>query len=759
MQKLRLSNNQLTAIKNLENLTNLRELNLTYNRLTKIENLEGLKNLRLLNLFNNWLTGIRNLESLTNLQNLDLSYNQLAEIKNLECLKNLCWLNLYNNRITEIKNLESLESLEVLHLGGNPITEVNQLNSLVNSPALKELYLYGIKKNNLHIPIENFGKHYTDNSLPLLKAYFESIKKGASYSQEVPIILVGNSTAGKTSLLYFIKERIFPPPQDHSTHGIEPDLWQPAQSVLENFENTNSLKDVQFYFWDFGGQEYYHATHRLFFSKDAVYVLVWDKATNKQGVEKLPIRLLRLNGTVEEVEQPVELFPYTYWLDTIRFFAPDKHRAPIIIVQNKLDTAGHIKDRLSNTLFDQFGITDAFHLSVKEANSTQPGGTPYRDFEYFVGHLLSIVKGHVMEMARETHWESAKNLLNQHKDDRVWTLHELLNNLRTLDPDIRENNMASYTNSLCSNGFMFYYPEVEELKNCIFINPAWVTETIYAILDEEVRENGGEFDRKQVETKSGQQHAGAFIALMKKFELIFENPETGLFIAPQYLPAQLSDVISGRKEWNRLRVRFKDFVTPDYYVRFPDFMPRSIMLRFLAAYGAKAIGQNYWKNGIAFMLEGRESTVLYEAASKCIKIFVEVADEYVQRLILDTLLQLTENKDTLEIALDKDNFVQYSELKKYYRNNEVAAVSGKLISTVPLRHFAEDIETVKKTGGINRYSITKQVKIFVSYAHEDEAMKELLLKTHLKAIQNNYDEGLLAWTDAGIKPELIGTTK
>jgi hypothetical protein len=46
----------------------------------------------------------------------------------------------------------------------------------------------------------------------------------------------------------------------------------------------------------------------------------------------------------------------------------------------------------------------------------------------------------------------------------------------------------------------------------------------------------------------------------------------------------------------------------------------------------------------------------------------------------------------------------------------------------------------------------KPIRIFISYAHEDEKIRKLLVETHLKAIKNNYDETLEISTDSSIKP-------
>jgi len=136
----------------------------------------------------------------------------------------------------------------------------------------------------------------------------------------VPVILVGNTTVGKTSLRYYLKKKTFPPSKDFSTHGIEPDLWQPNKAQWPTPVQHAGFTDAQIYFWDFGGQEYYHATHRLFFSQEAIYVLVWDKATNKQGTRPVPVLLKSADDKTKEEVLPVEFFPYHYWLNNIRFY-------------------------------------------------------------------------------------------------------------------------------------------------------------------------------------------------------------------------------------------------------------------------------------------------------------------------------------------------------------------------------------------------------------------------------------------------------
>ena len=109
------------------------------------------------------------------------------------------------------------------------------------------------------------------------------------------VIFVGMAMVGKTSMIKRLiegKDAIVPT-KDERTVGVDIYDWEPKND--KRFENIDSRIvfqdkelaeacgdiDVKFSVWDFAGQHVYHATHELFFSSRALYVLVWDMgATN-----------------------------------------------------------------------------------------------------------------------------------------------------------------------------------------------------------------------------------------------------------------------------------------------------------------------------------------------------------------------------------------------------------------------------------------------------------------------------------------------
>jgi len=224
--------------------------------------------------------GARALASLANLTVLRLGGNEIGDegARALGSLASLLSLDLSNNAITQLRSLASLPRLEVLHAFGNPVAG---------------------------IPQELLRAEY-DNSLPALTAYFHELDKGSEPNDVVKILLVGNGCVGKTTLAYSLAHGHAPPaPIEERTHGI----------VLQRVPlELPSGARVDAHLWDFGGQELYHATHRLFFHGKAIYLLLWAEES-----DEVP----------EEARHPV-----SYWLDMIRHLAAD---APVLLVKNQID--------------------------------------------------------------------------------------------------------------------------------------------------------------------------------------------------------------------------------------------------------------------------------------------------------------------------------------------------------------------------------------------------------------------------------------
>mmetsp|Transcript_20415 Transcript_20415/g.58580 ORF Transcript_20415/g.58580 Transcript_20415/m.58580 type:complete len:1543 (+) Transcript_20415:321-4949(+) len=119
------------------------------------------------------------------------------------------------------------------------------------------------------------------------------------------LVFVGQSRSGKTTAMNRLKCGLFAeiPKKEESTIGISIDSWNPAEDFAKyaipgaNKLDTSIVKedelsdtadaDIRFSLFDFAGQDHYHATHSIFFSPSALYVLVWNMGADNSAIQKV----------------------------------------------------------------------------------------------------------------------------------------------------------------------------------------------------------------------------------------------------------------------------------------------------------------------------------------------------------------------------------------------------------------------------------------------------------------------------------------
>ncbi|MFX1365448.1 MAG: TIR domain-containing protein [Promethearchaeota archaeon] len=109
------------------------------------------------------ISEIKGLDNLVNLRYLNLNKNQITEIKGLDNLRILETLSLENNNISEIKGLDNLNLLQHLLLNGNNITEIKGLGNL---SSLKRIEL---QDNPVRASAKEMFGRYWSNPQPMVK--------------------------------------------------------------------------------------------------------------------------------------------------------------------------------------------------------------------------------------------------------------------------------------------------------------------------------------------------------------------------------------------------------------------------------------------------------------------------------------------------------------------------------------------------------------------------------------------------------------
>ena len=422
LTKLFLSSNQISDISPLTKLISLTELYLNSNKINDISIIRNLKLLRLLDLRSNRIESITALENLTSLTHLHLEANEISEISILKNLTKLTQLNLRHNQIITIDALKKLKFLTHLYLSDNQIKALPKWILNLN---------LAIKWNNggqgvsvIANPIETPSPHIIRQGNTAIKNFFESQQK--QNLNKVKVLLVGDSGVGKTSLASALRGLSVESKQK-KTWGIDINNWE--------------QDDVCINLWDFSGKESLLPTHRLFFSKRSLYILVLD------------------NRKLRNEER---------WLKRIENFAED---ASILIVLNKFDEAASYDLERDYLLQRYKGLRGIYPVSTLQnigINVLQRGLMTACQHTPSFKHPLSLSDFHIKEVLekQQQHYTPYKTYVNicekkglkdlKQQQDLLHLLHDL--------------------------GHSIYFNERENNDHFIF-EPQWLVNSLYKIIN------------------------------------------------------------------------------------------------------------------------------------------------------------------------------------------------------------------------------------------------------------------------------------
>ncbi len=453
--------------------------------------------------------------------------------------------------------------------------------------------------------------------------------------------------------MQYLTKRIYPPKK--STHGINLITWQPKE---DEFDFTASI-------WDFGGQEYYHATHRLFLTNNAFYLLLWDKNKNQTAI--LPTDIYTQKGILEN--KKLQHFHYEYWLKVIRKqFAPN---AEIITVQNKTDISG--SEIIAQQTIDNYNIKGQYQISIEEtAKGIKKQKRKYTDFEEDLkDYITDFIKSKAPEGEEagkiQRYIDNIRKAIRNDWNEDYLSFENFTQKAKEVakngGDEIDDFSIEVALKYLHDTGILLYYGYEATMQNSIlqkyvFIDPNYVTGTIYKILDENfVQKNGGKFDFEHVKNKvNTEKEAELFVALMQSpnFELIFTYD--GFYYASQFLP-EINTVIDYQK--NSLDFAFS--------LRFPNFFSASFITRFISRYGIQAKNNAFCCTGIILKHDNIDFYISTEIDNE--QITVKTTEEGKKhafvRKIYDIFLEFAYSDKNIEVSLDNKEFAPLSHIERY----------------------------------------------------------------------------------------------
>ncbi|WP_159789529.1 COR domain-containing protein [Sodalinema gerasimenkoae] len=476
-------------------------------------------------------------------------------------LQNLSRLDLSENQFGSLPpEIAQLQNLSRLDLRGNQLSSLPEY--LQDFPKLKTLDLRG---NPLPIPPEILGPREFWQSLgdcqTILQFYFNS-QRESKRLYEAKLILVGDGTAGKTSLANKLKTPDYKLPSPNEwewTRGIDILPWE-IQHPNDHPYRVN--------IWDFGGQHIYHTTHQFFLSERSVYVLVHD---NRKGQTD-----------------------FQYWLESIQLLG---RGSPIIIVKNeKDDCPAHLDE-------SAFQIPEGVpNLTVRSTNLKTD-----QDFDKVraaIEHSLCRDLQHIGEPL-PVHWAKMRAVLENLSGSRNYLENSEYLQLCEENGFGDKKEMSAASQFFHDLGICLHFQRETLLNRLIILNPTWATDAIYKIFDDKtVEKNCGRFDKQTLETLWNQgdtaEKRPELLELMKKFELCYEIPDKrGSYMVPTLLASNPPEY-----EWDS-----HDNLILQYYY---PFKPKKLFPSFIVDRHERIEQQTLvWRHGVV-LTDGRTRAEVIE---------------------------------------------------------------------------------------------------------------------------------------------------
>lgn len=589
------------------------------------------------------------------LQLLDLGKNRLAELILPPGFSSLAHLYLAENRLERLvleqedpgdpaqDRHSPLPALETLHLGGNRLVRVPE--NIVCSSRLTALYLGGNRPRN--IPWIFLGTHgsgfleTTDNCLEKARIWFTDLgEHPGEENRAVKLMLLGNSNVGKTTLACSMRHGHCG--HDHpTTHGI----------LLDTLERDGITYNI----WDFGGQEVYHGTHRLFIASPALQVIVFDRETEEHARQ---CRLVpdRCRPDAEQTRpQPIQ-----YWYETAKKLSPDSRF--FLVRNNKGEQVEEDRETW------EYGRNRA-RFVVLNARS----GEDVDDLLYFLRKEAAKLPDFGMTMPRS--WlrvrqffidnlqaESPRKLIGMEEFVRLCRQHRVM-----------EEAMGLLLDYLHHNGYLYYHKE--KLGDTIIADQRWALEAIYKPYDrtprhyQEFRDLEGKIRVYRLFDVFGDGYAEEekwlFLEFMASCGLCFllnDNPGraekklSDIYVFPEFLPADRPEEVT--RFWE---TRAREVVVFRYRLKWINYF---VIQSFITALGRKTETENIWRSGIHVATADGWFRVELDEEQKALFLHIEqsAAPGWIDSILEE--LDLDHSGQGWEISLDGAPFQPYGREQK-----------------------------------------------------------------------------------------------
>ncbi len=655
------------------------------------------------------LTKIPNsVQSLSNLEVIDVGNNRIEKVPEwIGNLKKLKIIGLDGNLLKKLpKQITHLSQLEIIYLSNNDLEELPEglQNLPISSIKLDDNPRLGLPASILERP-----------SQEILRYYFESRKEDGQPLLELKLLLVGRGKAGKTTIIKRLAD----------------------EKINENESETHSISirelmlecpkgQVRTRAWDFGGQEILHSTHQFFLTERSLYLLVLEPRTGlAQRDAEYWLKLIESQGGGSPVIVALNWSHGRNWkIDEIKL----KRKFSFIV------------DFISTDAVQGIGMDNLYESIIKTVQKKIP------DVWLPFPKRWRAIKDEVASMS--------SNFLTYNE---YIILCEKFGENR---PDAQVD-LAGILHAL---GLALYFGKDPRLHDTRVLNPGWVTGGVYAVIRSEyVEKKHGQlslYDMRQVLKEAENKKIIAVVdyppethkfilELMRAFQLCYSSEEQNgkpiKYLVPALLP-EFEPVMSA--QWNKASIRLR--------YRY-NILPPELLSRFIVQTHALSEGAPHWRHGVVLKHADAQALIIDESDRS--ELQVSILSKYDEtRSVLVAIVRREleilhasmkiQPIEELELTGESEHWISVRSLREVEEPNILKQrlpiqpegtaevnVSEELDKLIPSEARAIDRNESKKPF---------PVRLFVSYAHEDERQLKRL-DSILDVLEQQH--GLSSWKD------------
>lgn len=592
------------------------------------------------------------LRKFSRLYKVSLIRNNINDIFTLENIRQLQDIDLSNNKIDDISVFNELRFVKKINLAQNNITK---LPDWITTLPQEIVYSDWPEYNTINVggnPLTNPPPEIIKQGREAMRAYFRSFEKDESVTlHEAKVLLVGDDKSGKTSLLKRLQGLPFDE-HESQTHGIN---VQPLLgSEIAGFANSD--EDCRLHFWDFGGQEIMHASHRLFMSSRSLYILVLD---SRDDTGKC----------------------HWHWLWHIEKYGK---KPPCIVAMNKIDAnpSYNIEQKSINSRFP--AIENRFFQISCKSNDGLP--------ELVRSIAASIPKTPLYGLVISKAWLTIRKRLETATEAQNYISREQFLAICKEHGVEDEKSRMTLLKLLNDLGTVLFFEKLK-LADIYVLDPHWVTVGVYKIINSAKTKDGllcdedlefilnqeliraDEYDSAKKEFAYTVREQEYLVRIMEEFELCYRY-DKHLHILPSQLPKEPEQEPELRGG-NLLR-----------FIMEYDFLPSSLFPRLMVRLKEDILDRRQqWRHGMYLENKqfGVQAIVRIEEQSSRITISIQGGPHDKQRYlcvirhhIAGLGFQELKPKELVPLPEYEDVFVEYQVLLGHEQEGIAQYFDGKL---------------------------------------------------------------------------------